>query len=106
MTSVAEIWGLPEPKTFTRRGFDYFYGFLSGGHCYLPENVTTIKPLKDTSGQFVSDAKEGYFLPLMRNDQAGDFNEYLTTALSRDAARFVAQGDQPFCLYLAFRACL
>ena len=47
---------------------------------------------------------EGGKLPLSRNDQVGKFDEYLATALSRDAAAFVKQGSEPFLLYLAYNA--
>jgi arylsulfatase A-like enzyme len=96
--------GAAPPYQPNQRGFDYFYGFLGGGHTYLPEEVSLAHPLVSDSGQPVYDACEGYRLPLVRNDQAAEFNEYLTTALSRDAARFVADSEQPFCLYLAYNA--
>jgi len=86
------------------RGFDYFYGFLSGGHSYWPEQVTTTMPLLLENGKPNYGANEGTALPLLRNNNTGDFNEYLTTALSRDAARFVKESDKPFCLYLAYNA--
>lgn len=96
--------GASEPHHPNNRGFDYFYGFLSGGHSYFPKNVTTYYPLQLPDGQPHYSANEGSFLPLTRNNQAAEFDEYLTTALSRDAARFVAEGDEPFCLYLAYNA--
>ena len=86
------------------RGFDHFYGFLSGGHCYWPEGVTTTMPLQLENGKQNYSANEGCFLPLLRNNDAGEFDEYLTTALSRDAARFVTESKKPFCLYLAYNA--
>ena len=49
-------------------------------------------------------ANEGSYWPLTRNNKPGEFNEYLTTALSKDAAKFVVEGKDPFCLYLAYNA--
>lgn len=86
------------------RGFDYFYGFLGGGHCYWPEQVTTTAPLLLENGKINYAANQGTEYPLLRNNDSGEFTEYLTTALSRDAANFVKEGDQPFCLYLAYNA--
>jgi arylsulfatase A-like enzyme len=105
-TGIIGKWhlGAAPPYQPNRRGFDYFYGFLGGGHAYFPEDVTMAHPLVTNSGMPVYDTHEGYRLPLVRNDQAAEFNEYLTTALSRDAARFVAESEQPFCLYLAYNA--
>ena len=86
------------------RGFDYFYGFLSGGHGYWPESVTTVAPLLTEKGTPNYSSNEGCSLPLLRNDDAAEFDEYLTTALSRDAARFVRESQKPFCLYLSYNA--
>lgn len=96
--------GASEPHHPNQRGFDYFYGFLSGGHSYFPQNVTTYFPLQLPDGRPHYSANEGSFLPLTRNNQAAEFDEYLTTALSRDAAKFVKESDKPFCLYLAYNA--
>ncbi|MDF7822530.1 sulfatase-like hydrolase/transferase [Pontiellaceae bacterium B12227] len=86
------------------RGFDYFYGFLGGGHCYWPHQVTTTGPLRLDNGKVNYGPNQGTEFPLLRNDNAGEFTEYLTTALSRDAAKFVKEGSRPFCLYLAYNA--
>lgn len=86
------------------RGFDHFYGFLGGGHSYFPNAVTTILPLTTKDGGANYGANEGSFLPLSLNKGGGEFKEYLTTALSRDAAEFVKKADKPFMLYLAYNA--
>ncbi len=105
-TGIVGKWhlGAAEPFHPNNRGFDHFYGFLSGGHDYFPDSVTTAFPLLLSNGNPHYSANEGCYLPLQRNKNAGEFNEYLTTALSRDAAEFVQQGDQPFFLYLAYNA--
>ncbi len=73
------------------RGFDYFYGFLGGGHNYFPEEI-------DFRG-------DSYKIPLQENHGLGDFDEYLTTALSRKAAGFINENkDDPFFLYVAYNA--
>lgn len=74
------------------RGFDYFYGFLGGGHDYFTIDLT-------------KEVWEGYKQGLIRNDQPAGFEGYLTTALSRDAAQFVKNNkDNPFFLYVAYNA--
>ena len=105
-TGIIGKWhlGASEPFHPNRRGFDHFYGFLSGGHDYFPDSVTTTFPLLLENGTPHYSANEGCYLPLSLNNGVGEFNEYLTTALSRDAANFVKESAQPFFLYLAYNA--
>ncbi|MBK1877709.1 sulfatase family protein [Pelagicoccus mobilis] len=106
-TGVVGKWHLGASFPFhpNNRGFDYFYGFLSGGHSYFPEDVTTTKPLLLDNGEPHYSANEGSCWPLMRNNNTAEFKDYLTRELSRDAARFVSKsGDEPFLLYLAYNA--
>ncbi len=105
-TGIVGKWhlGAAPPYHPNNRGFDHFYGFLCGGHFYFPETVTTLTPLCSTEGIPNYQANEGCFRPLSLNDGAGEFNEYLTTALSRDAANFIKSSQQPFMLYLAYNA--
>lgn len=105
-TGIIGKWhlGASEPFHPNNRGFDYFYGFLSGGHDYFPFMVSTHPKLLMPNGSPHYSHNEGCTQPLLRNKNAAEFDEYLTTALSRDAARFVRQSEQPFCLYLAYNA--
>ena len=96
--------GASAPFHPNNRGFDYFYGFLSGGHDYFPHLVTTTYPLISPNGKPHYSANEGCFLPLSRNDKAGEFTEYLTTALSRDGAKFIKEAKEPFLVYMAYNA--
>ncbi|MDP4611356.1 MAG: sulfatase-like hydrolase/transferase [Opitutales bacterium] len=105
-TGIIGKWHLGASYPFhpNNRGFDYFYGFLSGGHDYFPDSVNTHHPLLLPDGRPHYSANEGVYQPLLRNTNAAEFDEYLTTALSKDAARFVKDSDKPFCLYLAYNA--
>ena len=81
------------------RGFDEFFGFLSGGHDYFPERLT----LKDLSE--VRAPWDWYRTKLLHNDTRIEIDEYLTDALSHAAVDFVDRDhDQPFFLYLAYNA--
>lgn len=105
-TAIIGKWHLGASYPFhpNNRGFDYFYGFLSGGHTYWPHNVTTYRPLYVKKDRPHYSANEGGYWPLQRNNNTAEFNEYLTTALSKDAAKFISQAEEPFCLYLAYNA--
>ncbi|MEN8662106.1 MAG: sulfatase [Lentimonas sp.] len=105
-TGVIGKWhlGASEPFHPNSRGFDYFYGFLSGGHDYFPNMVSTHPKLLLPDGRPHYSHNEGCTQPLLRNKNAAEFDEYLTTALSKDAARFVTDSDKPFCLYVAYNA--
>ena len=81
------------------RGFDEFFGFLSGGHKYFPEELTR-NDLSEVRSQF-----DAYNTKLLKNDKRVDENEYLTDAFSREAVNFIAkQNQKPFFLYLAYNA--
>lgn len=74
------------------RGFDYFYGFLTGGHDYFTIDLSA--PIA-----------EAYKQPLIENNQPAVFEGYLTDALSAKAVEFVDNNaDKPFFLYVAYNA--
>ena len=81
------------------RGFDEFYGFLSGGHRYFPEEWT-LEDLSEIENQW-----DGYRTKLLQNHTRVEENEYITDAFSREAVNFVQRNqDGPFFLYLAYNA--
>lgn len=82
-----------------KRGFDEFYGFLSGGHNYFPEDYT-VADISQAKSQM-----DGYRTRLLRNTERVNETEYLTDALSREAVDFVERHhDEPFFIYLAYNA--
>lgn len=86
------------------RGFDEYYGFLGGGHDYFPSRFKPAYRRQLKAGnKYIND----YLHPLEHNGEEVDETEYITDALSREAADFVklaATKDQPFFLYLAYNA--
>lgn len=86
------------------RGFDEYYGFLGGGHRYFPDEYQPIYESQKKSGQkHIND----YLLPLERNGKEVRETEYITDALSREAAQFIKSAstkDQPFFAYVAYNA--
>ncbi len=69
----------------TQRGFDEFFGFLSGANDYLPGGRRMDKVLRGT--------------------QVVEEQEYLTDAFGREAVAFVEKHRQhPFFMYLPFNA--
>jgi arylsulfatase A-like enzyme len=82
-----------------KRGFDEFFGFLGGGHRYLPGDLI-LKDLSEARSE-----NDGYKTRLLRNETRLDETEYLTDAFSREAVSFVEKNQrQPFFLYLAYNA--
>ena len=82
-----------------KRGFDDFYGFLSGGHRYFPEELTISDPF-EAKTQF-----DGYRTKLLKNYTRVDEKEYLTDAFSREAVSYIEKNkDKPFFIYLAYNA--
>ncbi len=93
-TGAIGKWHLGAAQEFhpNNRGFDYFYGFLGGGHDYFKIDLT-------------KKVWEAYLQGLVRNKRPADFDGYLTTALSQDAAKFVSDNkNEPFFLYVAYNA--
>ncbi|MGB7395057.1 MAG: sulfatase-like hydrolase/transferase [Pricia sp.] len=70
-----------------RRGFDEFYGFLSGSRSYFPiENPSEDKMLQ-------------------HNGERIKFEGYMTDVLGDQSVKFAEQsGDRPFFMYLAYNA--
>lgn len=100
-TAAIGKWHLGAHKSLhpNKRGFDEFYGFLSGGHRYFPEELVNSKDIAIKS-QF-----EGYNTRLLRNTNHVDETEYLTDAFSREAEQFVRKNNtKPFFMYLAYNA--
>ncbi len=70
------------------KGFDYYYGFLSGGRSYF------YQPNKDD--------KHGAKNALLENNQPVSFNGYLTDVLGDKAVDFIKKNkSQPFFMYWA-----
>lgn len=83
------------------RGFDYFYGFLSGGHNYFPEKLT-LNNLYEVKRKW-----QWYSTKIIENRAPVEIKEYLTDALSNAAVNFIdkqVKDDQQFMLYLAYNA--
>lgn len=83
------------------RGFDYFYGFLSGGHNYFPEELN----LNDLSE--VTNKWEWYHTKITENRSKVETDDYLTDELSDAAVRFITEKvekKEHFMLYLAYNA--
>ena len=83
------------------RGFDHFFGFLSGGHQYFPENLT-LEDLSQVKGKW-----EWYRTKIMEDQNRINIDDYLTDELTDAANRFIvkkSKGEQPFFIYLAYNA--
>lgn len=94
-------WHLGAYKTQRplERGFDEFFGFLTGGHKYFPEELT-LNDISEITSQF-----DAYNTKLLKNNTRVDEKEYLTDAFSREAVNFVKRNaNHPFFLYLAYNA--
>ena len=87
-------WHLGAARPFhpNQRGFDFFFGFLGGGHQYFDVDLT--RPLG-----------EGYYSALQRNGKPADLQRYLTSVLSEEAIRFIeAHQHEAFFLFVSYNA--
>ena len=81
------------------RGFDDFFGFLTGGHKYFPELWVKADEY-EVDSQF-----DAYNTKLLRNNDRVEEKEYLTDALSREAVSYIEKHkDNPFFMYVAYNA--
>lgn len=88
-TSAFGKWHLGSDEAYkpNHRGFDYFYGFLSGGRGYFTN------PKDDRQGDAHS---------LRENDQFIHFDGYLTDRLADQAVDYIKKNKQhPFFMYWA-----
>ena len=82
-----------------KRGFDEFFGFLTGGHRYFPHEWD----LEDETK--VKSQSAAYRTKLLKNEERIVEKEYLTDALSRESVDFIDRNaDNPFFIYLAYNA--
>lgn len=85
-TGMVGKWhvGFKPELTPTQRGFDEFFGFLSGATNYFPDR-----------------RRYG----ILRGNEPVEEKEYLTDAFGREAVAFIEKNEsRPFFLYLAFNA--
>lgn len=93
--------GAHESQRPLKRGFDEFFGFLSGGHKYFPEEYNR-NDISEVNSQF-----DAYNTKLLKNNNRVEETEYLTDAFSREAVNFIEKRGNdkaPFFLYLAYNA--
>jgi len=87
------------------RGFTEYFGFLGGGHVYLPYTKGDALYQEYVAHVHKNSLFGEYLRPVLRNDQPVGFNEYMTDALSKEAEAFITRHkSEPFFLYLAYNA--
>lgn len=88
-TAAFGKWHLGDQPAYrpNQRGFDYYYGFLSGGRSYFSN---------------AKQDKEGTIQSIRENDNFTTFDGYLTDVLGQKAAAFIHKNaSQPFFIYWA-----
>jgi len=107
-SSIVGKWHMGSHPTLrpNKRGFDHFYGFLSGGHRYFPEDLIYQDIEEGLNQEDVSKVRTSWYLTkLLENTKRVETDEYLTDELSNSAIEFIKrEKDNPFFLYLAYNA--
>ncbi|GAA6186219.1 sulfatase-like hydrolase/transferase [Aliiglaciecola sp. NS0011-25] len=107
-SSIIGKWHMGSHEKFhpNNRGFEHFYGFLSGGHRYFPEELIYQDEAQSLGqNEHKSPSSSWYHTKIIRNQKTVETSTYLTDELSREALEFIdSKKDQPFFLYLAYNA--
>jgi len=109
-TGLVGKWHLGEDPKFhpMQRGFDEFYGFLRGGHNFLPDVPIIIFPDRNGIGEDlgkITEARETLDRQILRDNEHVAEETYLTDAFAREAVSFIRRHEaKPFFLYLSFNA--
>ena len=101
VTGIIGKWhlGAHESLRPNNRGFDEFFGHLTGGHRYLPEELT----LKDETE--VKAHNQAYRTKILRNNNRVEIDDYLTDEFSDEAVKFIENNSKkPFFLFLPYNA--
>ncbi|MXV51891.1 sulfatase-like hydrolase/transferase [Pedobacter sp. HMF7647] len=108
-TGIIGKWNLGETQDFIpeKYGFDYHYGFLSGGSRYgsTDDVDLVVKDLPHLywNAQIIKYGKGP--VKLRKNNEVISTTEYLTTRFGDEAASFIeANKADPFFLYVPFNA--
>ena len=101
VTGIIGKWhlGAHESLRPNNRGFDEFFGHLTGGHRYLPDELT----LEDETE--VKAHNQAYRTKILRNTTRVEIDDYLTDEFSYEAVKFIENNSQkPFFLFLPYNA--
>ncbi|WP_442625119.1 sulfatase-like hydrolase/transferase [Parasphingopyxis sp.] len=107
-TGLVGKWhqGVQDHQYPTNRGFDEFFGFLSGTITYIDPaapGIVNARP-PETPETTPRDAASSVYTGADRQ-LVDNYNRYLTHELTREAVRFIETGgEEPFFLYLAHHA--
>jgi arylsulfatase A-like enzyme len=106
-TAAIGKWHLGAHPQFhpNRRGFDEFYGFLGGGHRFLPGSHVDVEV--GAGKKMETHANAEHASPMLRNATEEPEPPELTTKLGEEAAASItrhARGTKPWFLYLSFNA--
>lgn len=110
VTGLVGKWHLGTAPEFhpRERGFDEFFGFLRGGHNFLPDVPIIIFPDREGLGEDLGATEEGRAAldrQILRGAERVPEEEYLTDAFGREAVSFIERhASEPFFLYLSFNA--
>ena len=86
-------------------GFDDWYGFLSGGRYYYPNDHPNYEGKYLTKEEPWDVRRVHHTLPLMHNDEVLEWDQYLTRELTDYSLKFIDDNEEkPFFLFVSYNA--
>ncbi len=88
-----------------KMGYDYWYGFLSGGHLYYPEDHPSYNGKYTEMKKPYGMRDMHHTLPIIENYEPVEWDKYLTHELTDQGIAFIEKNkDKPFFLFMSYNA--
>lgn len=107
ITGIVGKWhmGTAPHQHPNKMGYTDFYGFLSGGHLYYPDNHPSYKGKYLDLPRPFGMRDMHHAIPILHNNEPVEWEQYLTHELTDQSVNFIEKNkDNPFFLFVSYNA--